>query len=70
VAAPPRPIIDADHARGRRRDDPAPTDQAQHRIAADRHCQSSRQASAGFAAEHHADVGLRLSQPLASARFA
>lgn len=70
LTAPPRPIIDADHARWWRGNDGTSTDQAQNRVAADRHRQSSRQTSTELAAEPHADVGLRLGQSFASTRFA
>lgn len=47
-AAPPRPIVDADHLRRRSRYGPATTDQAQDGFAADRHGQPPRQSCAGL----------------------
>ena len=70
AAAPPSPVIDADHAWRWRRMDPAMTNQAQDGVAADRHRQSSRQTGTGLTAQHHTDIGLCLGQPFAATRLA
>lgn len=63
LTAPPGPVVDADDARccqGRQGSCP---DQAQQRVAADRHGQASRQAGTSLAAGAEGDAPLRLRQP-------
>jgi len=61
LTAPPGPVVDADDARRRQRRQRSRPDQAQQRVAADRHGQASRQAGTSLAAgaEGNAPLGLR-----------
>jgi hypothetical protein len=61
-ATAPGPVVDADDARRRGHRQRRRLDQAQQRVAADRHGQPRRQAGAGFAPGAEGDAPLRLGQ--------
>jgi hypothetical protein len=70
LAAPPRPVIDRQHAWRRRLGRLCAPDQAQHGVGADRHSQQPSQAGAGLAAERQTKAALRAVQARGAARRA
>ena len=62
LSSAPSPVVDADDVGRRHRGQGCRSDQAQQRVAADRHGQARRQAGAGFASCAESDGALRLGE--------